>query len=278
MLYSDINYRGTVCDLDVLVEENCHNSAEDLLRENGYDVEGRTEPAEFQWQKETVIKGDVFGVDLHWNLSRHWQDKKVLEEMFRDARQEYLEGIPYLSLSLEDELIYLSVHLATGNGYRSLLLVADIARFIRISHDKINAEKLLDKARRFHLSNSLYYGLWLAGRFFDCEIRKGLMLKISPSFLKRLLVYPFVRRKNFFAQTFTNRLVENYLSFFLFDLVEAKGLKDYTRLFRLMLFPRSRESKLSFGRFAKIIFAPFHWLDRGTFKGCRDVRAEKISG
>lgn len=259
-LYGDINLRGLVCDLDVFVRSQLRFQIEDQLKKQGYVVEEDEEPEGFQWQKDIFREKDNFCIDLHWNLSRHWQRDAVLEEMWKDAHEEYLEGIPYLSLSLEDTLIYLSVHLADGDGYRQLIHICDIARFIHIFKNKIDFEKLLDKARRYHLTNSLYYGLWLSHQNFGSEIGDGILKALKPGLFKRMLVYPFVRRKNYFAETIIRKLVRRYFNFFLFDLVEAKGIKGYLRLIRLILFTPQKSGKLSLSQFTKRLLRPFNWL------------------
>ncbi|MDP3012780.1 MAG: nucleotidyltransferase family protein, partial [Candidatus Subteraquimicrobiales bacterium] len=275
-LYGDINCRGIPADFDCLVDASSRFATEDKLRGQGYEVKKDIEPEGLQWQKDAIRIKDGVDVDLHWNLSRSWKDQAVLDRMWADARQQNLAGINYLSLSLEDLLIYLSVHLADGDGFVQLIHVCDIARFIHIFQDKIDFSELLDKARRYNLTNSLYYGLLLAKGIISAPVRGDVLLKLKPGLLKRMAIAPFVRRQNFFAETFTRKFVGKYFSFFLFDFIEAKRIKDYLRLLRFMLFGPGKEDEFSPVSFIKRLFRPFNWLIRQFIKPKTNFKATRI--
>jgi len=277
LLYGDINCRSILCDLDVLVLKSSRLEIEEGFKKIGYAVGEDEEPEGFQWQKDIFRAKDNFCIDLHWNLSRHWQRDAALEEMWKDAHEEYLEGIPYLSLSLEDTLIYLSVHLADGDGYRQLIHICDIARFIHIFKKEINWNKLVDKARRYNLTSSLYYGLFLPKKILGCPLNDTILRELKPGILKRMLVYSFIGENNFFVETFIRKFVREYFNFFLFDFIEAKGIKGYLRLMRLMLFMPKKDGKLSLSQPAKRVMGLFNWTLSEWLKERNKIPLHKVA-
>jgi hypothetical protein len=278
MLYSKSNARGLLCDLDVLVPSSSRLQAEEGLRNKGYEIEGDTEPEGFQWQKDAIRIKDGLCIDLHWNLSRQWKDQAVLDQMWADGHEEDLGGISYLSLSLEDTLIYLCVHLADGDGFQLLIHICDIARFIHIFRDKINFNRLLDKARLYHLTNSLYYGFLLSQRIMEVPVKEGILSRLRPGIFKRIVMHPFVRRENLFNETFTRKLIHRYLGFFIFDILEAKKPGDYLRLLSLIISGPKKEDKFSPVNFSHRLFRPFNWLIHECFKCKANPKIDKAAG
>jgi len=275
LLYGDINSRGAFVELDLLVPYGQRKGIEKKLEGNGFTIDQDTEPEGFQWQKNAWRWKDNFCIDLHWNLSRHWKNMAAIEEVWRDSREYYWEGIPVLNLSWEDTLLFLSLHLVNSDNFRQLIYIGDIARFIQVFENEINWAKLVDKARRYKLTNSLYYALLMPERLLSMHPPAGILDQIKPSTMKGILIYPFIRRENYFAHTFVRKLVDRYFSFFLFDLMEARTLRDYLKVMRFMIFSPRRQAGLSFLGFIKRLFSPLPWLI-GQWQPIHKIKLRKV--
>ena len=93
-----------------------------------------------------------------------------------------------LMLSLEDQLIQLSVHVHK-HGFSRLIWLKDIDLLVRANADTLDWHAVLAGARAEGLTSSVWYTLWLASQLFGTPIPAGPLRALAPMPPVRWLYY-----------------------------------------------------------------------------------------
>jgi hypothetical protein len=98
-------------------------------------------------------------------------------------------------------------------------------------------DKVANSAMAWRLSVSLYTGLILSKGLFSTQLPDGFFSRIRPAPLKRFFI-GLIANKNFvFKDTIARKLMDRFLSYIFFDLIEARSIKEYILVFKRVFWP-----------------------------------------
>ncbi|OGW83548.1 MAG: hypothetical protein A2987_04055 [Omnitrophica bacterium RIFCSPLOWO2_01_FULL_45_10] len=264
-IYGDIGMRGLSADIDLLIKEYDKENARTLFEEAGYSLDPIHEMKSLQWQYH-FSKPEAMTVELHWDITMMLRSRERIEGLWNGARLREEDGISYYDFEKEELLLYLSAHFTNSSCLAQLRYVCDINELLRKYENSLDWNSIINKAKRFRLSNSLYSALKMSKEFFNPHISPAALREIKPNFVKRIWIERFMDKKIMFRSGIRRRLIGNFLSYVFFELLEAKGLSEYIAIIKRVLFP-PKEVVLNFKKEdSKPVYIYLRYLVR-LFKG-----------
>lgn len=260
-LYGDSALR--VCsDIDILVPRSNVSEAFRLLCNRGYRADFTEkffadhllrENIEYSLTREE--RGFRYYLELHWGMMLGPRfDKAAVDDLWAEARPKIYFGIPAYTLSLEWELLFLSVH-AARHRWGELKWLVDIHEVC--TRGVVDWEKLAEKAERLRLEHLVRLSLAACHALFGTPAPKTVTLTAIPSWVKLFPAAPseswrdaffpvrLLRRPSdklryslrvIFVPTLAERVVRlpSFLSSLYYPLRPVRlGLKWSRRLFRV---------------------------------------------
>ncbi len=239
-------------DLDLIVRERDWTIMHHLLVDMGFRVamgwpqpppklvpQARTGEHQQYWHRESGMRIEVHYDDfLHVGLA-----SRDVERFWRRAIWVDLKGVPVKSLSLEDQLAYLCIHLHYHN-YTRLNWFSDIAFIVRDQAEKLDWERLLETVRIEEAQVGVYYSLHFLERLLGLGVPGDVLTAVRPDPLrcwlherympedKVLSLQPMPRfHFSFYFRPFLKRLLPDLL-------VMGRRPEKLRYLVRLLLPPR----------------------------------------
>jgi Uncharacterised nucleotidyltransferase len=162
-------------DLDFLVRRAEVTRAKGALMAVGYRLDSSLpsgeENAAFHWRSQLVLFPCNLGptVDLHWQpLPSLFPCARYFESIWERLQTTIFHGQGIQAFSPEDQLLFLCAH-GARHGWRSLRLVADVARLIHVSGE-LDWDCLIRSVRASDGGRVLLLGLWLANRLLKVPL------------------------------------------------------------------------------------------------------------
>ena len=184
-------------DLDLLLLKEDLPAAKELLREAGYGPSAKSlEDGYYERQHlHLLYVHRTTGVmaEIHWALDHRFTPWLVdYAEIFRDARAGTIAGAPALTLSPEDMLLSLCLHLVKHGPCMELLLerpdaaerilgagwwihVLDVAEALERGRGTLDWNRAADKARRWNIGAAVRASLRCAGQLLQAPVPDGLV-------------------------------------------------------------------------------------------------------
>lgn len=235
-LYGDIAARGPSTDFDLLIKEQHKEKAQILLKEAGYYFNPHNEIEQWQWQYDFYKPQEDTTLDLHWDITMMGRSKERIEGLWRGTRI-VEEDISYYEFKEEELLLYLVAHFISSRHFIKLRYVCDINELLNIYKDLINWDSLINKAKRWKLTGSLYALLKLCNDLFDCDLPRGVLQRLRPNFFALILIKIFVTKKTIMRDNLRRRLRDRFLSYIFLELIEAESVREYLYVFKRVFFP-----------------------------------------
>lgn len=235
-LYADAAARGLNVDCDLLVKEKDKEKARILLQQAGYSAKTDNEIKQWQWNYD-FSKSKTMLIDLCWDITRMYRSGERINGLWQGVRQVEENGIGFYEFNEEELLLYLSAHLADSDDFGRLKYICDINELLNQYKDMLDWNSLTEKARRWNLSNSLYVTVKLSKDLFNSNIPCWVLNTLRPNPLKVILIKLFANRKVILRGGIRRRLIDSFLSYILFELLEAKSVSEYLAIVRRVLFP-----------------------------------------
>ena len=215
-LYGDIAARGISTDIDLLVEKKNKNKTKTILEEAGYTFTppNKKQP-ELSWQYVFAKRGSTT-VDLHWTIN---------PAISNEVMKYFWKGT---TLGEEELLLYLSVHFVGDAQITQLRYIVDINEALIKYGNTLNWENLIEKAKKYKISRSLYTALNLCRELFGSSVPQEALDKLKPGLAKRAFINTFANRELIMGRApRRKRLIERFMRYFFFPLIEACSFKDY---------------------------------------------------
>jgi len=235
-LYGDAESRDQSVDIDLLVKEKDVERARSLLEDIGYTFKGAGEIEEYMWAYNFTKPG-MPAIDLHWDITMMVRGRERIEGLWRSASLQDSAGVKYYYFKPEELLLYLSAHLVNSGAFRQLRHIRDIERLIEKYGNEIDWNSVVRKARKWRLSGSLYAALILirqsSGFIFPAEMLRELKISLP----KRLFIRLFADKKVVIGTGLRRRVLDAFLAYTFFEIVEAASLKDHHDIFKRIFFP-----------------------------------------
>lgn len=235
-LYEDIAARGLSADFDLLIEEKNKERVQILLQEAGYSFNPDDEIKQWQWQ-HAFFKSKAMMIDLHWDITMMGRNKERIGGLWRGIRRVEEDSIGYYEFKEEELLLYLSVHLVNSSRFNQWRYVCDINGLLFKYKHLLDWSSIIKKAKRWRVSNSLYAALKLSKDFFSADLPSEVLRKLKPNILILILIKIFVNKKVILRGGLRRRLINSFLSYIFFELIEARGFSEYQAIIKRVLFP-----------------------------------------
>lgn len=169
--YGDLSSRQYV-DLDILVQPKHLESAVQLLRSAGYEpISNISWFNKTNWhlsdKKDIYFRSDdgLVNIELHWKLSgSHFALPLEMNGLWARLEDISLAGVGLKTLAFDDLIIYLCLH-GSRHGWERFGWICDLNELI-LSHEAIDWEQLIKKARDLGCEKVLGLGIYLVHDFF----------------------------------------------------------------------------------------------------------------
>ena len=189
LVYDDPSLRPSE-DIDLLCTEEDFERVSRVLLSQGYHGEDDPTLPRRHSHEETYFERHFFSpdglvhVELHVDSIKLGVKPRHSELLWQKALQIDVEGAPALALSVDDQVVMLSVHLHR-HGFSRLIWFKDIDLIIRRHRDELDWETILAAAEAEGAGSSL----WLTFRFLD----QIFGTPVPAWVVKRLRPNPFIR-------------------------------------------------------------------------------------
>lgn len=262
LLYDNISLR-TINDIDLLIQLQDIDKAKETIFNLGYSILEKPFSEEFYRNFHThfhcIKKKENFQIflDLHFQLTKPYDPFNIdMKEIWQEASFENNKNIAQLEIS--DLLLYLCLHYRQ-HGYIGLKPLADFVGFIEKFKEKICWPKVLEKAKRYKITNILLFCLYLTYEFFDLEvgINKKELKKYKKGlfhfFIYRFMIFRILKKKLIKRI----KIKENIFCFIFFQFILLGYKKDIIILILRRFFPSYKELSLRYKTFFARMFHPF---------------------
>ena len=226
-LYGDISARGISIDIDLLVEIENIEKAGIILATNGYSFQmNKGCDKDRLWQYQYKKNGSP-QVDLHWEINSSTYAARRMEGFWMSAEKQVRSGICFYELPDEELLLQLSAHLVDSSYFLELRYICDINMLISVRGNSFDWERVVDKAKEWRLDTSLYASLMIIDKLFETCIPGEILSEIEPGFFKRSIINIFTCKEVFLKEkSIRAYYIRFILKYFLFQLLEAKGIRE----------------------------------------------------
>lgn len=200
LLYPDPALRPSA-DLDILVPATQVASARQALEDLGYGLQpGRqldfqlAHSYDLPYVRQTS-SGQGMLLELHWSLAEPELFDLDIASLWPRAQAFEYNGHSLPSLSLEDILFHLAIHIRK-HRYVGLRWLVDVSEMLRSFGAGLSWPYLLALAQRTGARTLLYMTLQLAHDVMDAPVPQQVLDTLRPSRLRRFLLRPFVDAQN----------------------------------------------------------------------------------
>ena len=179
-VYGDIALRP-MCDFDLMVPRDQLTRTQLLLLETGF-VSREDESAESCRSKHipTLANRDL-NLEIHWTIATPTGPVRVdTSGLWNRARRATVADVEVLTLSPEDLLLHLCVHLGCQHGLAIPKAVCDIAETARRFRDDMDWTEVADRAHEWHAQRYVGLTLHLAVGMLDVEVPDDVLERLVP--------------------------------------------------------------------------------------------------
>ena len=235
-IYNDDLARGISADIDLLIKEEDKLKACHALEAAGYTCVPDIEIKQWSWQFIFFKPGATL-IDLHWDITMTMRSRERIEGLWLNtsaAGQGLARHYEFNDAAL---LLYLCAHLTSSDACRNLKYICDLNEFIDKRGSILDWDKVVSNARAWKLSASLYTGLILCKKLLSAQFPDVLFLKARPFFPKRFFIGLIANKKFVLNHTLMKKIMDRFLSYIFFDLIEARSLNEYIHVFKRVFLP-----------------------------------------
>jgi|GEM_PF-1130686 len=235
-IYGDDSARGISADIDLLIKEEDKLKAQAVLETLGYICLPDIEIKEWSWQF-IFSKPGATTIDLHWDITMTMRSRTRIEGLWGNIAPAGSDGLRHYEFNDETLLLYLCAHLASSDACRNLKYICDLNEFIDKRGAFLDWDKLVNNALAWKLPASLYTGLILSQKLFSTQLPSTLLLRVKPSLPKRFFIGFVANRKFVLNDPLSKKIMNRFLSYIFFELIEARSLNEYIQVFKRVFFP-----------------------------------------
>ncbi len=237
LLYGDLALRRASCDLDLLVPRSLLGEAEKKLKDLGYSFHhDYLKPDFFHRFRKQInllrckekLDGITLDLDLHWDF-RTGFIATTIDDFWLNIKEVNIDGYQILTFSTEDLLLFLALTAVTDWEFVQIKYIYDIHRLIIKFGQVIDWDKLIYKAKHFHLDTALFFSLKLAKDLFNAKLPDEFLSILKPAFIKRTLLKIWINEVN--VLKYRKRIAASYLWWvFLGNYIYAKNITSCMKI------------------------------------------------
>lgn len=194
-VYPDAGLRP-MADLDLLVRRSDLDKISEILISLGY-VELSPAPQREYGCDATFYNRDKGYIDIHWDLCQYERFKKILnitDDFWQRTCEFSLDGTPARTLSIEDHILYISLHHALVHVFKEVNGIYDL--FYLIQGKILDWENIIDKASDYGIRIPLYYSLLRASRITGLKLPDFVLPRLRPQVFKKALIEYLAKQNN----------------------------------------------------------------------------------
>jgi len=190
-LYPSIALRPMI-DLDFLVKEKDFDRASRTLNELGYkEVFDPKRPQAAQEYYAMVFENkDKATVELHKGLYIRFSHTFDMDGLWARAKRTQLLGQRVLTMSLEDTILSLCLHLAQHDFGIRLISLVDLSEIISQGGNRIHWNIIVTRSESQGMRTPVYLALLLLTEWFGIKIPAHVLRRLKPSAIK----YAYLKR------------------------------------------------------------------------------------
>lgn len=204
-------------DIDILVHKNDLKVVKEILIKSGYSSaeKANEEFNEKYWYSYQFFQNDKkVLLEIHWNIAQLRRYKINIDSIWKDAISFKIDETESLMMSIEDLIIYQSLHLSY-HYYSKLLWLLDLAIIIQKERDSISWEKIIERCKTQRVCNPVYYALLYVKNLLKTGIPDNVLKSLKPNSLTYIAIRSMLNTKTLPQR----KIVENKLLRFPFALL-----------------------------------------------------------
>ena len=237
-VYDNVALRP-MTDMDMLMHQKDSTLIKKIFSELGYNL-----IEDNQNNSLTFMKQDYRPIEVHWDTLSFNKYKGIIrinESEFWDGTLEFKIGTDtFLALSIEDNILYLCIHLCLNHFFSNIIWLYDIKLILETYRQKIDWDKLLKKAETSGIGPAVYYCLYWSQTLLDANIETDTLKRLRPSFLRRVFL-DYFSKKAFIIDDFESHYISHIC-----QLLMIERLPDVFRMSLRILLTRLKGLKKSF--------------------------------
>lgn len=175
-------------DIDLLVKRDDLKEIEEVLNILGY-AEVSPQAHKTYGCDATFCSKDGVYLDIHWDLCQYERFKgiiKITDDFWRRASEFILDEIPLKTLSIEDHILYVSLHYYLVHMLYGLNGACDL--FYLINKYSPDWKMIIDNTYRYGIRTPVFYSLLKASGQMGLKLPDFVLGYLRPSFLKKILL------------------------------------------------------------------------------------------
>lgn len=183
MVYQNISVRP-MSDIDLLVKKEHLQKAVDILAQVGY------QPIKPFWiETECAVRHhlpalsrpDQIPIEIHWTLAPLTSYVHVDSDgLWQRAQSIVIDGIHSLTLSPEDLLAHLCLHISRDLFRSGVRPLCDIQEVLTNYRDKINWQDFIVRVNQWGVGRGVYLVFRLAQRLLQASVSEAVMQQLQP--------------------------------------------------------------------------------------------------
>ena len=170
-------------DIDILVQKKDLDKIKDTLIKSGYTSQEKSKEnfnRKYWYCLPFFQKKKKILLEIHWNIAQLKRYKININNIWQEATSFNIGKSAYLMMSIEDLIIYQSLHLAY-HYYDRLLWMVDIALIIEKEKKYIDWEKIVKKCYAQNCRSPVYYALVYIKDLFKAPIPSATLSRLMPN-------------------------------------------------------------------------------------------------
>lgn len=213
-------------DIDILINKHDIQKAKEILINLGYSPPRKSEEAfnEKYWYSQHFFKKENnILLEIHWNIAQLRRYKINIESIWNEAVPFKSGDTESLMMSMEDLIIYQSLHLSY-HYYSKLLWLLDLALIIQKERDSISWEKIIERCKTQRVCSPVYFTLLYLKNLLKVDIPENVLKNLKPGFITNIVIRSMLDTKTLPKR----KIVENKLLRFPFALSLIDSLPEKT--------------------------------------------------
>ncbi len=201
VLYGNACLRS-VTDIDILVHPEDKAGAAAILTKLGYRQLRPQQPRDHPFHEEPYYKKASFPIFLEMHL--YLDDKRLVafpeRDIWRRTQPLIIQGVQTLTLSPEDNLLFLANHLYKHDSER-LKFLCDIAELVKKFEGSLDWEYIVSAARSWKINPATYFGLKRAKELLGAPVPANYLDLLRPGALRCWLLNIIEGEDKFVSRT-----------------------------------------------------------------------------
>lgn len=212
-------------DIDILINKQGLGKVKEILINLGYAPPEKNEEKfnETYWYSQQFIKKENnMLLEIHWNIAQLKRYKIKIDRIWDEAVPIKIGDIETLMMSMEDLIIYQSLHLAY-HYYSKLLWLLDLALIIQKERDSISWKKIIGRCKTQRVCNPVYFTLLYLKNLLKVDIPENVLKSLKPNSLTDIAIRSMFNTKTLPGRKIVdNKILRFPLALLLIDRMPEK--------------------------------------------------------